>query len=353
MARGPPPATRGAGAVNKRPWRILTGMFLGFIVAALCLIFALRHVEFWRLRVELKNAEFQWVPPLLVAVFVFYRLKAARWSLLLSPCARVSGIRLFPSVIIGYAANTLMPLQLGDWLRAGIAARAEKLPTAPVLISIGFERVIDLITLLVPVAIAFTTMPHVPPVMSKTILLFSAITVFALAVFIFYLFWTQRFLAITRAVCRLLPARLANGIQRQVELGVEGLAALRSPVLLIKVFATSVIHWMVWIFAVWCSLQALEIDAPPIASLLVGVLLVIGTNVPNSPGYVGSIQLAFVLGLRPFGVSAEEALAASLLLHIVAYPSIVIAGIAYLRKQRIGLTELREALPGFSPRGGD
>jgi uncharacterized protein (TIRG00374 family) len=339
---------QGAGAVTPRTRQILAGILLGLVVAILCLVFALRHVELWRLRVEIKNAEFIWTLPLLLSVFLFYRLKATRWSQLLSPVTHVSGHRLFPSVIIGYAANALVPLQFGDLLRAGIAARAQKLPTAPVLMSIGFERVIDLVTLLVPVSIALSLLPQVPGRMRNIVLLCAAVTMVALAVFLFYLFWTQRFMAITRRLCSLLPARLAAVVIRHAELGVTGLAALRRPLLLVKVLLTSVVHWGFWVFAVWCSLRALEIDVPPVAALFVTLLLVIGTNLPNSPGYVGSIQLAYVLGLRRFGASAEEALAASVLFHLFAYPSIVLAGIAYLRQQRIGWRELRDILPGPS-----
>jgi uncharacterized protein (TIRG00374 family) len=342
---------QGAGTVTARTKQIMAGVLLGVVVAALCLVFALNNVEMWRLRVEIKNAEFIWTVPLLASVFLFYRLKSLRWALLLSPITRVSGGRLFPSVIIGYATNTLVPLQFGDVLRAGIAARAQKLPTAPVLMSIGFERVIDLVTLLVPVSIALAALPQVPDRMRNVVMLFSALTLAALALVLFYLFWTRQFMAITTRVCSVLPARLAAAVIKHTELGVTGVAALRSPVLLLKVLLTSILHWGVWIFAVWCSLCALEIDVPPVAALFATVLLVIGTNLPNSPGYVGSIQLAYVLALKPFGASAEEALAASVLFHLFAYPSIVLVGIAYLRRQRIGWHELREILPGPAPGG--
>lgn len=334
--------------VTARTPRVWAGVLLGLVVTALCLIFALRHVELWRLRVEIKNAEFIWTVPLFISVFVFYWFKSWRWSMLLSPTTRVSANKLFPSVIIGYAANTLVPLQFGDVLRAGIAARQQQLPTAPVLMSIGFERVIDLVTLLVPTAIALTTLPAVPTTMRNVVVLFSALTLATLGIFFFYIFWTRRFMAMVGWLCGFLPKRWATSVLKHTALGVEGLAALRSPLLLIKVMLVSMVHWAVWVFAVWCSLQALEIEAPVVASLFAAVLLVIGTNLPNSPGYVGSVQVAFLLGLRPFGASPEESLAASVLLHLLTYPTIVVAGVICLRTLRIGWNELRDILPGPS-----
>lgn len=334
--------------MTPRTPRVWAGILLGFVVTALCLIFALRHVELWRLRVEIKNAEFIWTVPLFISVFVFYWFKSWRWSMLLSPTTRVSANKLFPSVIVGYAANTLVPLQFGDVLRAGIAARRQKLRTAPVLMSIGFERVIDLVTLLVPTAIALTTFAEPPATVRNVVTLFSALTLLTLAVLLFYLFWTRRFMTLSTWLCRFLPARWAAAILKHTALGVEGLAALRSPLLLLRVLVVSVVHWGVWIFAVWCSLQALEIEAPLVAALFVAVLLVIGTNLPNSPGYVGSVQVAFILGLRPFFATPEESLAASVLLHVLTYPTIVVAGVVCLRVLRIGWVELRDILPGPS-----
>ncbi len=338
--------------MNERWRRITTGVLIGTIVAVLCLVFALQHVELWRLRRALEGAHFIFALPTLAAVFLFYRIKATRWSQLLSPSTRVTGNELFPAVIIGYAGNTLVPLQFGDVLRAGIAARRQKLPTAPVLVSIGLERVLDLITLLAPIGIALTVMPHVPPTLRNTTLLFSGMTIAALALFVFYVFWTSRFIAVIEKLCRYAPTRIADVILKQAALGVDGLAALRSVPLLGKVLLTSVVHWSLWVLAVWCSLRALHIDAPPVAALFATVFLVIGTNLPNSPGYVGSIQLAYVLALKPFGVPAEAALAASVFFHLLAYPSIVLVGLAYLRRLRVGWTELRDFLPGPDPGAG-
>jgi hypothetical protein len=60
---------------------------------------------------------------------------------------------------------------------------------------------------------------------------------------------------------------------------------------------------------------------------------VVGITLPSSPGYFGNIQLAYVLALKPFGIDAGSAIAASLFFHALAYPAVVIVGLIYLRTQ--------------------
>jgi uncharacterized membrane protein YbhN (UPF0104 family) len=73
------------------------------------------------------------------------------------------------------------------------------------------------------------------------------------------------------------------------------------------------------------------------------VLTVIGVSLPTAPGYVGSIQLAFVLALKPAGVAPESALAASMFYHVLAYVSVVGGGLVFLRHYGMRFGQLKGA----------
>jgi uncharacterized membrane protein YbhN (UPF0104 family) len=55
-------------------------------------------------------------------------------------------------------------------------------------------------------------------------------------------------------------------------------------------------------------------------------------SLPSGPGYVGSIQLAFTLGLAPFGVAAGTAIATSLFYHVLVCGSLIVAGLIALHR---------------------
>ena len=55
-------------------------------------------------------------------------------------------------------------------------------------------------------------------------------------------------------------------------------------------------------------------------------------TLPTSPGFIGSVQAAFVLALIPFEVGSEATVAASIYFHVLAYVSVVISGLVFLHK---------------------
>jgi uncharacterized protein (TIRG00374 family) len=305
-------------------------MALGLAVATACLYFAFRNVEFARLRYTLGGAHGWYALPCLACVIAFYRFKASRWAMLLSPQVAASGSQLFPAVMVGYGINTLVPFQVGDVFRSRIGAQRTGLKTALVLVTIVLERVFDMLSLVLPLGLALALLPDVPRAIELAAVMLLVGAGIALAVFFYCVYFTDQLQTLARRIRDLAPARVGQIIERQLTNGLPGLAAIRDSRLLGKLFAISMAHWAFWCVAIYLSMRAVHIDAAPAAALFVTVLLVIGTNLPNSPGYVGSIQLAFVLGLEAFGVLAEDALAASVFFHFVAYPAIVVAGLGYL-----------------------
>ncbi len=71
------------------------------------------------------------------------------------------------------------------------------------------------------------------------------------------------------------------------------------------------------------------------------LLNVIGLTLPAAPGHVGTVQLAFIVGLAPFGVTRAEAFAGSVIYNVLMVVPTVILGFPGLR--RAG-SELRERL---------
>ena len=89
-------------------------------------------------------------------------------------------------------------------------------------------------------------------------------------------------------------------------------------------------------------MQAFGLELPLAAALSVLVAAVIGMMLPAAPGYIGTFQLAFTLALAPFGVSAADALAASLFYHVMLWVPLAIAGALCLRGTDLRLSRMIE-----------
>jgi uncharacterized membrane protein YbhN (UPF0104 family) len=146
-------------------------------------------------------------------------------------------------------------------------------------------------------------------------------------------FFTATVLRLARWFTGWLPERISLRIVGELEKGTAGAGIVRRSRLAAGALGTSLLQWVFMWLCVWLSLVALHIEVPFGAALVVLVLTVVGITLPSSPGYFGNIQLAYVLALKPFGIDAGSAIAASLFFHALAYPAVVIVGLIYLRTQ--------------------
>ena len=85
------------------------------------------------------------------------------------------------------------------------------------------------------------------------------------------------------------------------------------------------------------------VDAPGLDRGATATLLlnVIGLTLPAAPGHVGTVQLAFIVGLAPFGVAARRPSRPRSIYNVLMVVPTVILGLPGLR--RAG-AELRERL---------
>ncbi|MBB6091663.1 hypothetical protein HNQ60_000509 [Povalibacter uvarum] len=312
---------------NKR-WLALGA---GVVLSAILLVFALRDVDGAELRRVLAAARWWVIGPFLLSLFAYYWVKTVRWAYLLrSVVPGVTAGRLFAPVMIGYAAGALLPMQFGEIVRAWLGAQRLNIRMLASLMSVALERVFDLLSILLLAALAFLTAKSASAWLSSVIWLLAAGAFVALILFLIFVFRTEQCLALCEHLLGKAPPPLRARILDQLRAAATGLNALRSIRSISAVMAMSILQWLFMFACIWLSLYAMHLDLGALAAVLTTVFTVIGISLPNSPGYVGSIQLAFTLALEPFGVPGAEAIAASLFFHLLAYVSVVVCGLAML-----------------------
>lgn len=311
-------------------------LILGIALSAAFLWLALRGADGARIWQAFQRAQAWMIAPFLVILFAYYWTKAWRWRALLAPMRLVRVRELFQPIMIGYAGSMVLPMQLGELVRAFVASRQLKLPGTPLLSSIALERLLDFLSLLTLVGLALMVGTDVPPALVTAGWMIGAGVAVATAFAIAYVRWTSAVVELLRHLTVIFPASWRERLLHQVRIGAQGLHALREPALLVKIISLSLIQWAFMWGCIYLSLAALGINAPLPASFVTLLFTVIGVTLPTSPGYIGSIQLAYALALRPFGVSAEAAFAASVFFHALANVSVIVVGLYYLH--RLGYT---------------
>lgn len=320
--------------------RMLTAV--GVILSALFLWLALRGADAPGIWQVMRQTRLWMIAPFLLLLFAYYWTKALRWQTLLAPMRHAPVGKLFPPIMIGYAGSMILPMQLGELVRVFVAGRTLTLSATPLLSSIALERLLDFLSLLLLVGVALIAGSDVPPALVTAGWIIGIAGVTTLGIAVAYIVWTSRVTAMVRTFTGFLPAKVQEQLLHQVEMGAQGLYALRSARALAKVMVLSLVQWGFMWGCIYISLAALDLQVPMAAVFITLAFTVIGVTLPTSPGYIGSIQLAYAWALEPYGVTPDAAFASSVFFHVLANASVIVVGLYYL--QRLGYTvrDLRE-----------
>jgi len=325
----------------RRPGRRYLAL-TGIAVSGIFLWLALRDTNLSQIGKALASADPVWIGPYLLALISSYWLKSLRWRWILSSACDARAGELFPSIMIGYLGSLVLPVQLGELVRVAAVAKQVRITHSAALSSIILERIFDLLTVLLIVGGALLLGAEASPVLLRAGILVSAGTLILATVTAAFFLWTQKFVSIVGVATTRLPKTIRARLLSSIEHGATGVDALRQPSVLARVVAYTFLQWGCLLLCVHFSIIALGIEVPGSASILVLGLTVMSLTLPTSPGYVGAIQIAFTIGLEPFGVSADRAFAASVYYHLLAAAAVVVLGGFSLKQMGQTLRRARE-----------
>ncbi len=316
---------------------------LGLAVSLVFLYWALHDTplpELW----QAVRAANMWLLALSITIQTgTFVIRAARWQVFLRPTLRnVSYRARFASTAIGFMANNLLPMRVGELARAYALSRSQPVTLSASFGSLVVERLFDAFTLVILLALpllpGFLSAPGLETQLIGKVLALLALVV-GVASGLLLVIWRPalaiRFFRGTLG--RLLPRRLTEKIGEMMGSFIEGLGAMRDPRLVVSGMAWSVLHWCWGALALYVGLLAFGITRPGYPGALflqaVNAFLV---SVPSSPGFFGPFEASVRLALSPFGVAPIEAVSFALAFHIGSFIPITLIGLYYV--WRMGLS---------------
>ncbi len=326
---------------SRRPGRRYV-VLLGIAISGALLWLAVRGTNVSEIGSALATADPVWIVPYLLAAYASYWLKSFRWRWLLSSACDTRARKLFAPIMIGHLGNLVLPAQLGELVRVVCVSKQIRIPHSTALSSMVVERIFDLLTVLLIFGLALLLGAEASPILMRAGMIVATLTVVLAMVTTAYVAWTHEFVSIVGAVTKRLPQSMRVRLLSSLEHGVTGVHALRRPSVLARVVVYSLLHWGCWLLCVHFSLAALGIDVPVSAPLLVLGLAVASVTLPTSPGFVGAIQVAFTIGLAPFGVGPDRAFAASVYYHLLAVTAVIVLGLFSLKQMGQTFRRARE-----------
>jgi uncharacterized protein (TIRG00374 family) len=280
--------------------------------------------------------------------------RALRWRHLTDAVRPIERGTLFRGQAIGFMANNVFPLRIGEVLRAWYVARETGASRAAIFGTVIVERVVDALVVLVLAAIVLGFGgARAAGLKASTVLL--PLLALALAPLGFVLVLRVapgRTLAVGARIWRkVLSESSAARVEHVLRQLAEGLKGLRGGVSLAWVVFYSLLLWLVIaVIPFAATLWALHIDVGSFGRELLAcyaLLMWVGAAVaiPSAPGFFGPYHAACWFALDPFGVPKEQAIALGTLAHGVFWITTTATGLVVLRVRPTPLPDLGEVAP--------
>ncbi|MFH0795052.1 MAG: lysylphosphatidylglycerol synthase transmembrane domain-containing protein, partial [bacterium] len=142
--------------MNRKRWLQL---IVGCALSALFLWIALKDVEFGRLGQVLLKVNWLWIFANFAAFYIGMYWRAFRWARLFQPTYQIPARRAWPPLMICFAMNSVLPGRAGEFARAYIIGKQEKVSFATSFATVVVERLLDGMILLLLLAAAMGIMP--------------------------------------------------------------------------------------------------------------------------------------------------------------------------------------------------
>lgn len=320
-------------------------LILGLCVSFGCLAYAMRNASLIRLQAAFAGADYTGLPLILALLFSFYWLKTIRWKWLLAPVAALPTKELFPPVMIGFAANNILPAHLGELVRVFVANRKFRVPASTILSTIVLERILDVLAILALFGIGLFYAPDMPANYRQFALIFGGAAAILVFIVILYLIWTDlfiRFTAFCFSLLPFLPQSLAGKILMMLRQGADGLHALKNGRTLVLLSANSLLQWTLNGIGACLCLRAFHIDVDLSTGLILTGITAFAVMIPAAPGYFGVIQICFEAAMKAQAIQpdTELVLGASLYSQISSFIPVTALGMYYLQQAQLRLSDV-------------
>lgn len=299
----------------------------GGLITLLCLVIFFRQVNFGDLLDSL--AHFQW-PYLFLGVLSLaagYSLRIARWAMMLrASSANTTFSNCSAPFLASIALNNVLPLRLGDVLRALVFPKSMGISKTAATSSLIVERLIDLMTLVTSLAIGLYAVQAVaiPEKIKISALYLALIGGILLSLGFLYSGPLGNFF--TRIAKK--PSN-PTPLKKLYTTGGELLLQfnmMSRPKLLGSMLCISMFIWAGEAGLFYFILLGTGIHGSPAVALLVMAVATLSTLAPSSPGYVGPFHLAAYTAISLVGGSDAQAGSYAVIAHLSVWLPTTLAG---------------------------
>jgi uncharacterized protein (TIRG00374 family) len=321
--------------------RLIKSVF-GYLVAAVCLVWVFHDTHAERLLEHIAVINWGWVALAIVVDILSYVCQGWRWQLLLRPVGDVSVLRATQAIYAGLFTNEVVPLRIGELVRAYLVSRWVSERFAAVIPSMAVERLFDGIWLAVAIGLTAMFIP-LPKNLLEAGDILGVIVLIATGLFAYAVF-RQRKAPAEHAAHQSSGWKPLQMISSFIKHLASGLQAISTSRFVYLAFGLSLLFLVLQGFAFWLILWAYGLRLSFWMGFVVLLIVHLGTAIPNAPANVGTYQFFCVVGLTLFGVDKTLATGFSLVVFVLLTVPLWIIGFLALSRSGMTLSAIRNEI---------
>ncbi|MDR3256440.1 MAG: flippase-like domain-containing protein [Endomicrobium sp.] len=312
-------------------------IFLGVLFSTILIYLTLRQIDFRNSLDFIKNTNyFILLAGILIYAFT-YILRSIRYYFIILPVKKTRIMENFPYTMLGFFANNIIPLRLGELIRAKITGERLCISRSSVLATIVIERLFDIVMFIL---FFFTIMIYMsfPEFIKKS---FSfLVIIFIICLVVLYMMLINENKALNFLSKIHIPAIMKSLITEFFNKFTSGLVILRTPSVLIKSFITSIVIWVLEALCLLLVAASCGVDISLLGAVFTVIIIGIGAIIPTAPGYLGAFEFMGVTALSILSIDKNAAFVCIALYHFIQLIVIFALGFACVIKAKLSFSDL-------------
>jgi len=339
-----------------RPINTVLRRYLKFAILLLVTIlifwFFGRSLDWKQVWDSLMKARAFWVVTAVLIICIGYLLRAKRWQVLLEPITETSLKELFATTTVGFTAVFLVG-RAGEIVRPmWLPMRDRRVRPSAAFVTLALERIFDLAAIICFFAVNLLWFE--PPsnreadlqyVRTAGYLLLAGVAAGFVALWVFHRYSEN----VVRFFGRVMdipyfPRRVRRIILSLIRQLAFSLNMLRDWREIASVTFWTISLWLAIAIPTWFVLLAFDLPLDVTDALFIMGWAAVGSVVPTPGGAAGAFHMATAGGLIFLNTSRDQAVAVSIVMHLVYFAPAVIFGLYYFLRGDISVAGVKHLL---------
>ncbi|MDR1942278.1 MAG: flippase-like domain-containing protein [Endomicrobium sp.] len=312
-------------------------ILLGVLFSSVLIWLTLRQIDFknsWEL---IKSANYYVLIPGALIYALTYFLRSIRYYFMIYPIKKTRLFENFPYTMLGFFMNNIIPLRLGEVIRAKVTGERLGISRSAALGTIVVERLMDMINFVLFFFIIMIVLPF-PDFIKKSF--YTAAVVFGAMLIVLFIISKNDKKSLEMLSKLPLPLKIKDLFLSIFSKFTGGLIILKRPAVFSASFAISLLVWITESCFLVITAYACGINISILGGIFVVIIIGIGAILPTAPGYIGAFEFMGVTALSVLGVHKDSAFACIAIYHFLQIIIIFLLGFASVIKARISFADL-------------